>query len=50
MSFKAGEKISEEAHDDVDQFLRFEQGEGKAVIDGKEKPVKDANAHVSYIS
>jgi mannose-6-phosphate isomerase-like protein (cupin superfamily) len=44
MSLKAGEEIGEETHDDVDQFFRFEAGEGKVVIDGKDNPVKDGVA------
>ena len=44
MSIKPGEEIGEETHNDVDQFFRFEQGEGKVVIDGKEHRVKDGNA------
>lgn len=34
MSLKPGEEIGEEAHEDGDQFFRFEKGEGKVVIDG----------------
>ena len=44
MSLKPGEEIGEETHDDVDQFFRFEEGEGKVVIDGKESRIKDGNA------
>jgi mannose-6-phosphate isomerase-like protein (cupin superfamily) len=44
MSIKPGEEIGEETHNDVDQFFRFEQGEGKVVIDGKEHRVKDGSA------
>ncbi len=44
MSLKAGEEIGEETHSDVDQFFRFEQGQGKVVIDGKENTVKDGDA------
>jgi mannose-6-phosphate isomerase-like protein (cupin superfamily) len=43
MSIKPGEEIGEETHDDVDQFFRFEQGEGKVIIDGVEHSVKDGN-------
>lgn len=43
MSIKPGEEIGEETHDDVDQFFRFEEGEGKVIIDGVEHPVKDGN-------
>jgi mannose-6-phosphate isomerase-like protein (cupin superfamily) len=44
MSLKPGEEIGEETHDHVDQFFRFEAGEGKVVIDSKEHHVKDGNA------
>ncbi|MEM3563958.1 MAG: cupin domain-containing protein [Candidatus Jordarchaeaceae archaeon] len=44
MSLKPGEEIGEETHDDVDQFFRFEEGEGKVVIDGVEHSVKDGSA------
>jgi len=43
MSIKPGEEIGEETHDDVDQFFRFEEGEGKVIIDGMEHRVKDGN-------
>jgi mannose-6-phosphate isomerase-like protein (cupin superfamily) len=44
MSLKPGEEIGEETHDDVDQFFRFEAGEGKVIIDGMKHPVKDGSA------
>jgi len=44
MSIKPGEEIGEETHKDVDQFFRFEEGEGKVIIDGVEHRVKDGNA------
>nr|MDO8099750.1 cupin domain-containing protein [Candidatus Njordarchaeota archaeon] len=44
MNLKAGEEIGMETHKTVDQFFRFEQGEGKVVIDGVEHPVKDGDA------
>jgi mannose-6-phosphate isomerase-like protein (cupin superfamily) len=44
MSIKPGEEIGEETHADVDQFFRFEAGEGKVIIDGVEHRVKDGNA------
>lgn len=44
MSLKPGEEIGEETHDHVDQFFRFEAGEGKVIIDGKEHHVKDGTA------
>jgi len=44
MSLKPGEEIGEETHEDVDQFFRFEQGEGKVIIDRVEHKVKDGDA------
>ena len=46
MSLKPGEDIGEETHDDVDQFFRFEKGEGMAVIDGVEHEVKGGCAAI----
>jgi mannose-6-phosphate isomerase-like protein (cupin superfamily) len=43
MSLNPGEEIGEETHEDVDQFFRFESGEGKVTIDGVEHPVKNGN-------
>jgi mannose-6-phosphate isomerase-like protein (cupin superfamily) len=43
MSIKPGEEIGEETHEDVTQFFRFEEGEGKVIIDGVEHHVKDGN-------
>ncbi|MBV5349085.1 cupin domain-containing protein [bacterium] len=36
MSLLPGEEIGAEVHDTVDQFFRFEVGEGKAVLNGEE--------------
>jgi len=44
MSLRAKEEIGEEIHSDVDQFFRFESGEGKVVIDGVEHHAKDGDA------
>jgi len=44
MCLKAGEEIGSEVHDDIDQFFRFEEGEGKVVIDGVAHAVKDGSA------
>ncbi|MDV2482210.1 cupin domain-containing protein [Methanoculleus sp. Wushi-C6] len=44
MSLKPGEEIGAEVHDDVDQFFRFEEGEGKVIIDNTEYAVKDGSA------
>ena len=41
MSLKPGEDIGEEVHNDIDQFLRIEEGEAKVVLDGKETKIKD---------
>ena len=35
MSIDAGDEIGEEVHD-LDQFIRIEKGEGKAIMDGVE--------------
>lgn len=40
MSLKPGEDIGEEVHDTVDQFFRFEQGEGKVILDGVEHKIQ----------
>jgi len=39
MSLKPGEDIGEEVHDNVDQFFRFEEGKGKAILDGVEHKI-----------
>lgn len=44
MSLKPNEEIGLEVHKENDQFFRFEQGEGKCVIDGNEYLVKDGSA------
>ena len=41
MRLKPEEEIGEETHDDVDQFFRFEEGQGMVVIDGVKHAVKD---------
>jgi mannose-6-phosphate isomerase-like protein (cupin superfamily) len=45
MSLAPGEEIGEEVHH-LDQFFRFESGEGKVIIDGAEHAVKDGDAVV----
>jgi len=45
MSLLPGEEIGDEVHD-LDQFLRVERGEGKAVLDGVEHSIKDGSAIV----
>jgi mannose-6-phosphate isomerase-like protein (cupin superfamily) len=41
MCIPAGTDIGEEVHEDGDQFIRIEEGEGKAVIDGAETMLTD---------
>lgn len=43
MSLKPGEEIGEEVHD-LDQFIRFEAGEGSVILDGKAHSVSDGYA------
>ncbi|HPL62723.1 MAG TPA: cupin domain-containing protein [Syntrophales bacterium] len=40
MCLQPGEDIGMEVHD-LDQFIRIEKGEGKAVLDGKEHSLED---------
>jgi len=46
MSLKPMEDIGMEVHHKVDQFFRFEKGEGKVIIDGEAHEVKDGYAVV----
>lgn len=46
MRLKPGEEIGMEAHPNVDQFFRFEKGEGKVIINGEESIVSDGTAVV----
>jgi mannose-6-phosphate isomerase-like protein (cupin superfamily) len=46
MCLKPQEEIGWEVHEDTDQFFRFEQGEGKVVIDGLERTVGDGDAAI----
>lgn len=45
MSLKPGEEIGEEVHN-LDQFIRVEKGEGKAVLDGMEHKIEHGFAIV----
>ena len=45
MSLAPGDEIGEEVHH-LDQFLRFEAGEGKVILDGIEHTVGDGDAVV----
>mgnify|MGYP003390135048 FL=1 len=40
MSLKPGEEIGEEVHE-LDQFLRFEAGDGTVILDGQDHAVRD---------
>jgi mannose-6-phosphate isomerase-like protein (cupin superfamily) len=44
MNLKPMEEIGMETHNDRDQFFRFEEGEGKVIIDEVEHKVKDGDA------
>lgn len=43
MSLLPGEEIGMEVHPNVDQFFRFEAGEGMAVLNGEETHFKDGD-------
>ncbi len=45
MSLKPNEDIGEEVHD-LDQFIRIEEGEGKAILDGVEHLIENGSAVV----
>jgi mannose-6-phosphate isomerase-like protein (cupin superfamily) len=45
MSLKPGEEIGEEVHE-LDQFFRFEEGEGEVFVDGTRHSVKAEDAVV----
>ena len=45
MSLKPEEEIGEEVHE-LDQFIRVEEGKGKAVLDGAEHDIEDGTAVV----
>jgi Mannose-6-phosphate isomerase len=46
MSLRPGEEIGMEVHEENDQFFRFEQGQGKCIIDGNEYKLGDGVAVV----
>lgn len=46
MCLKPNEDIGMETHQSVDQFLRIEEGEGKAILNGQESLVKDGDVIV----
>ena len=41
MSLNPMEEIGSEVHDDIDQFIRIEEGVGKAILDGVEHNLED---------
>ncbi len=43
MTLQPGEEIGSEVHDGIDQFFRFEEGEGVVDIDGAENKVADGS-------
>lgn len=44
MNLKPGEEIGTEVHNTVDQFFRFEKGQGKVIMNGEESVVSDGSA------
>ena len=46
MSLQPGEEIGLETHPETDQFIRVEEGEGKAILHGEEYHLKDGSAIV----
>jgi mannose-6-phosphate isomerase-like protein (cupin superfamily) len=46
MTLLPDEEIGMEVHQNVDQFLRIEEGEGKAILDGQEYSISDGFAIV----
>ena len=46
MRLKAGEEIGSEVHTGIDQFIRIESGEGKAVLNGENHALKAGQAVV----
>lgn len=46
MNLKPLEQIGQEIHDDVDQFIRIEKGQGIAILNGKTYKLQDGSAVV----
>lgn len=46
MSLLPGDEIGTETHASVDQFIRIEKGEGKAILNGEEHNISDGFAIV----
>ncbi len=41
MCLQPGEEIGMEVHPNLDQFIRIEEGKGKAILDGEEHDIED---------
>ena len=46
MTLQVGEEIGQETHDDHDQFIRVEAGQGEAILDGERHALSDGSAVV----
>src|SRR5918996_1377379 len=46
MTLQPGEEIGLETHEDHDQFIRVEEGEGVAILGGEKHPLEDGTAVV----
>jgi len=46
MSLKPNENIGMEVHPQVDQFIRIEEGQGKAILNGEESILEEGSAIV----
>ncbi|WP_440948355.1 cupin domain-containing protein [Methanosarcina sp. T3] len=46
MSLKPGEEVGMEVHENDDQFFRFEEGQGKCIVNGNEYEVGNGSAVV----
>jgi mannose-6-phosphate isomerase-like protein (cupin superfamily) len=46
MTLQVGEEIGQETHDDRDQFIRVELGQGEAILDGERHALSDGSAVV----
>jgi len=46
MTLQPNEEIGMEIHEETDQFFRVESGNGKLIINGEEREVKDGDAFV----
>jgi mannose-6-phosphate isomerase-like protein (cupin superfamily) len=46
MTLQVGEEIGTEVHDDGDQFIRVEAGQGEAILDGERHPLEDGSSVV----